>query len=110
MGALDQSSENRALRSPQSLRVLFRYFLIGALLLVGKGLYDRSQVEGPEISVEVSADATDAEVEIAVREAILLNEARRYGWDRRDPVVFGHLVRIPLIFFLLSISLGRIMV
>jgi hypothetical protein len=80
-------------RSGGSLRTLMRYFLIGGLFLAGKGLYDRAEVEGPTITVSVRADATDAEVTNAIREAILLNEARRYGWDRRDPVVFSHLVR-----------------
>ena len=45
------------------------------------------------MTVRVPAGATPSEVENAVREAILLNEARRYGWDKRDPIVFTHLVR-----------------
>ena len=75
------------------LRTLFNFFLIGGLLFGAKVLVEGRRVEGPEITVRVSADASPAEVESAVRDAILLNEARRYGWDRRDPVVFTHLVR-----------------
>ena len=75
------------------LRALVYYFLIGGLLFSAKTVYDRWQIKGPEITVRVPSDATAAEVEKAIREAILLNEARRYGWDRRDPVVFSHLVR-----------------
>lgn len=75
------------------LRPLLHYFLIGGLLFTAKTVYERRGGEGPEITVRVSADATPVEVDTAIREAILLNEARRYGWDRRDPVVFGHLVR-----------------
>jgi len=75
------------------LRALLTYFLIGGLLFAAKVAHDRRSAEGPEISVRVPSDATPAEIDNAVEEAILLNEARRYGWDRRDPVVFSHLVR-----------------
>jgi len=75
------------------VRALVHYFLIGGLLFGAKALHARSEVEGPEITVRVASDASEAEVEAAIRDAILLNEARRYGWDRRDPVVFSHLVR-----------------
>jgi hypothetical protein len=74
-------------------RALLHYFLIGGLLFSAKAFYERGVVEGPEIAVRVPAEASEAEAERIVREAILLNEARRYGWDRRDPVVFSHLVR-----------------
>lgn len=74
-------------------RTLLHFFLIGGLLFGAKAVYEARRVEGPELSVRVPADATQAEVQGAIREAILLNEARRYGWDRRDPIVFGHLVR-----------------
>ena len=93
MASVAPTIRDTASRPTRSFRTLVQYFLIGGLMLAGKGLYDRSQVEGPKIVVQVRADATDAEVEATVREAILLNEARRYGWDRRDPVVFRHLVR-----------------
>ncbi|MGB5694450.1 MAG: peptidylprolyl isomerase [Polyangiales bacterium] len=75
------------------LRPLLHFFLIGGALFGAKALYESRRVEGPELTVRVRADATGAELETAIREAILLNEARRYGWDKRDPVVFTHLVR-----------------
>jgi hypothetical protein len=75
------------------LRSLLHFFLIGGLLFSAKALYEGRRDEGPEITVRVSADATRAEIDNAIREGILLNEARRYGWDRRDPIVFAHLVR-----------------
>jgi hypothetical protein len=75
------------------LRALLHYFLIGGLLFGATALYDRRHVEGPTLTVQVAADAPPAVVERAVREAILLNEARRRGWDRKDPVVYTHLVR-----------------
>jgi len=75
------------------LRSLLHFFLIGGLLFSAKAIYARNQVEGPELEVQVAADATEANVEQAVRDAILLNEARRYGWDRNDPVVYTHLIR-----------------
>jgi len=75
------------------LRTLLNFFLIGGLLFGAKALYESRRVEGPEISVQVAADATPADVEAAIRDAILLNEARRYGWDKADPIVFTHLVR-----------------
>jgi len=74
-------------------RTLLHFFLIGGLLFGAKVFVEGRRVEGPEITVQVPVDATQAEVEKTVREAILLNEARRYGWDRRDPIVFTHLVR-----------------
>ncbi len=75
------------------LRALLHYFLIGGLLVGGKALYDRGRAEKRELTVEVPADATSSSTDRAVREAILLNEARRQGWDRKDPVVYSHLVR-----------------
>ena len=75
------------------LRTLLNFFLIGGLLFGAKVFVEGRRVEGPEITVVVQADATQAEVEKTIREAILLNEARRYGWDRHDPIVFTHLVR-----------------
>ena len=75
------------------LRALVHYFLIGGLMLGAKAVYDARQVKGPEITVRVAADASPGEVEAAIVDAILLSEAKRYGWDRRDPVVFSHLVR-----------------
>ena len=75
------------------IRALVHYFLIGGLLFSAKTFHERREADGPEITVRVRPDASEAAVESAVRDAILLNEARRYGWDRRDPVVFGHLVR-----------------
>jgi len=75
------------------LRTLLNFFLIGGLLFGTKVFVEGRRVEGPEITVRVPVDATPSEVDNAVREAILLNEARRYGWDKRDPIVFTHLVR-----------------
>ena len=75
------------------LRTLLNFFLIGGLLFGAKAFYEGRRVEGPQITVQVPVDATRAEVERAIRDAILLNEARRYGWDKRDPIVFTHLVR-----------------
>jgi hypothetical protein len=75
------------------IRALVQYFLIGGLLFGAKALHAHFEAEGPEITVQVPSDASAAAVETAIRDAILLNEARRYGWDRRDPVVFSHLVR-----------------
>jgi hypothetical protein len=75
------------------LRPLLHFFLIGGLLFGAKSIYDRRDVAGPELTILVPAAATPAEIETATREAILLNEAKRYGWDRRDPIVFSHLVR-----------------
>lgn len=75
------------------LRPLVHFFLIGGLLFSAKAVYERSAVQGPAITVRVPADASNAEVETSVREGILLNEARRYGWDRTDPIVYTHLIR-----------------
>ncbi|TFH31805.1 MAG: peptidyl-prolyl cis-trans isomerase [Myxococcales bacterium] len=75
------------------LRTLLNFFLIGGLLFGAKTLWEGRRVEGPKITVRVAADAPQAGVDKAIREAILLNEARRYGWDKRDPIVFTHLVR-----------------
>jgi len=75
------------------LRTLLNFFLIGGLLFGAKVFVEGRLVEGPEITVAVPADATQAQVDQAIREGILLHEARRYGWDQRDPIVFTHLVR-----------------
>ena len=65
------------------LRPLLHYFLIGALLLGGKTVYERSQREAPRIRVHVSESASPEELDRAIREAVMLHEARRRGWDRR---------------------------
>jgi hypothetical protein len=75
------------------LRTLLNFFLIGGLLFGAKTFLEGRRVEGPAITVRVAADATQAEVDNAISDAILLNEAKRYGWDERDPIVFRHLVR-----------------
>ncbi|MBT8454242.1 MAG: peptidyl-prolyl cis-trans isomerase [Deltaproteobacteria bacterium] len=75
------------------LRPLVHFFLIGGLLFSAKAVYERNAVQGPAITVRVPVGASTAEVENKVREAILLNEARRYGWDRTDPIVYTHLIR-----------------
>ena len=75
------------------LRPLLHYFLIGGLLFSAKVVYEPRSVDGPELTVRVPVGAGEVEVDKAAREAILLNEARRYGWNRSDPVVFSHLVR-----------------
>ncbi len=74
-------------------RLLLHYFLIGGLLFGAKSLFKPSAGQGPALTVSVPRDATEVEVDRRIREAILLHEARRYGWDRTDPVVFSHLVR-----------------
>ena len=75
------------------LRPLVHFFLIGGLLFSAKAVCERNAVQGPAITVRVPAEASNAEVENSVREAILLSEARRYGWDRTDPIVYTHLIR-----------------
>jgi len=74
-------------------RTLLHFFLIGGLLFGAKAFFDARRIEGPEITVGVRADASPAEVQNAIRESILLHEAKRYGWDERDPIVFSHIVR-----------------
>jgi len=75
------------------LRPILHFFLIGAVLFAAKAIYEGRRIERPEVSVRVSVEATPAEVQGAIRDAILLHEAERYGWDKRDPIVFTHLVR-----------------
>lgn len=75
------------------LRPLLHFFLIGALLFAGKVVFESRDGDPPEITVRIPVDATEAQVEKEIRNQILLNEARRYGWYRTDPIVFTHLVR-----------------
>ncbi|HSN84544.1 MAG TPA: peptidylprolyl isomerase [Polyangiales bacterium] len=75
------------------LRTLLHFFLIGGLLFGAKVVFQSDRQAGPEITVRVRSNATAGEIENEIREAILINEARRYGWDRSDPIVFDHLVR-----------------
>ncbi|MDH3202640.1 MAG: peptidylprolyl isomerase [Myxococcales bacterium] len=75
------------------LRPLLHFFLIGALLFAGKIVFESRDGDPPEITVRMPADSTEAQVEKEIRNQILLNEARRYGWYRTDPIVFTHLVR-----------------
>ncbi|MBW2404392.1 MAG: hypothetical protein JRF42_11450 [Deltaproteobacteria bacterium] len=44
------------------LRTLLHFFLIGGLLFGAKVFVDGRRMEGPEITVPVAADATEAEV------------------------------------------------
>lgn len=75
------------------LRPLLHFFLIGALLFAAKVIYAGRGGDPPEITVHMPFDATEVQVEKEIRNQILLNEARRYGWYRTDPIVFTHLVR-----------------
>lgn len=75
------------------LRPLVHFFLIGSLLFAGQTVFEARRRDPPEITVHVPIDATEAQVERAIENQILLNEAKRYGWYRTDPVVFTHLVR-----------------
>jgi hypothetical protein len=75
------------------LRALLHFFLIGGLIFSAKTVFDGGEIDRPEITVRVPRDATKAAIDQAIEESILLNEARRYGWDRTDPIVFTHLVR-----------------
>lgn len=74
-------------------RTLLHFFLIGGSMFAVNTFVEGRRIDGPEISVRVSRDASKADVELEIREAILLNEAKRYGWDKHDPIVFTHLVR-----------------
>ncbi len=74
-------------------RRLAIYFALGGLLFVGQGLWARITAAPPELVVRVAADASDSAVERAVEESILLEEARRRGWDATDPVAASHLVQ-----------------
>jgi len=74
-------------------RTLLHFFLIGGSMFAVNTFVEGRRIEGPEITVRVSRDAGKADVELEIREAILLNEAKRYGWDKHDPIVFTHLVR-----------------
>ncbi len=73
------------------LRYSAQFFLIGSVLLAGSLVWSESTKR--EAVARVSTDASAGEVARAVDEAILLAEARRYGWHQTDPVVFQHLVR-----------------
>lgn len=73
------------------IRYCVHFFVIGALLLTARLTW--RETERREAVVRVAVDANPSEVERACDEAILLAEARRYGWHRSDPVVFQHLVR-----------------
>ncbi len=75
------------------LRSLVHFFLIGTLLFAGSTVFEPHRGDPPQITVHVPIDATEARVEREIQNQILLNEARRYGWYRTDPVVFTHLVR-----------------
>ncbi len=75
------------------LRSLVHFFLIGTLLFAGRTVFEPHRGDPPQITVHVPIDATEARVEREIQNQILLNEARRYGWYRTDPVVFTHLVR-----------------
>ena len=73
---------------------------LAGCLAIGLALLGaRRVVIGPEPSaapvlrVEVAAAASEAEVEGAVDEAVLLAFAERAGWAKRDPVVRDRLVR-----------------
>jgi hypothetical protein len=75
------------------LRTLLHFFLLGGMLFGAKAAFQAEDASGPHLTVQVPRSAPPAAAEKAIDEAILLNEARRYGWDRTDPIVFTHLVR-----------------
>ena len=72
-------------------RRLVHFFAIGATLLVLEVMSGSAPTR--EAVVRVPAGASEQAVREATDNAILLEEARRYGWHKSDPVVFQHLVR-----------------
>ena len=75
------------------VRPLLHFLLIGGLLFGVRIAIWGPEEPPPEVTVGVPVNATREQVESRIREAILLAEARRNGWDLRDPIVFRHLVR-----------------
>lgn len=72
--------------------MLVRSLAIGAAVFALRvGL--RSEDSPRSLRVAVATGASRQQIEAQINEAILLEEARRYGWDHSDPVVFTHLVR-----------------
>jgi hypothetical protein len=65
-----------------------RFFLLGAVLLVGRAAVARfSPHPRPEIEVIVPPDLAEADVRRRVEEAIMVEEGIRFGWAESDPIV-----------------------
>ncbi|MEY4513159.1 MAG: hypothetical protein RLZZ450_5281 [Pseudomonadota bacterium] len=71
------------------MRHLVAFFVLGAVLLAGKGAVLRvwSGHEGAPLSVHIKQGASQADRERAIDEAVLVEEALRAGGARIDPVV-----------------------
>jgi hypothetical protein len=76
------------------MRHLLAFFALGALLLLAKrGLHERALEQRPRsLTVHVRAAANELEVERAIDEAVLVEEALRVAPLLHDPVVRTHLL------------------
>lgn len=75
------------------LRRLALYFGLGAALFVALRLWAWLATPPPAVVARVPRDANAAAIAQAVEETLLLEEARRRGWDISDPIATRHLVR-----------------
>ncbi|MCC6521861.1 MAG: peptidyl-prolyl cis-trans isomerase [Polyangiaceae bacterium] len=75
-------------------RTLAGFFLIGLVLLGARRAWRAEEPPGrARLVVHVAPDASAAEVERAIDDAVLAAFAARAGWARHDPVVRDRLVR-----------------
>ncbi len=70
------------------MKPVVHFFAIGALLFAGKlALAHLGPRPKPTLEVSVPAGADASQVSTRIDEAVLVTEALRFGWARRDPVV-----------------------
>lgn len=75
------------------MRVFVCSLVVAASLLGGGRALERADPLVPLVVV-VPEGADAAATDLAVEEAVLVQAARAYGWDRTDPVVHGRLVSV----------------
>jgi hypothetical protein len=81
------------MRGPGRLSLLARFVVLGGLAFGAKRLLFGAQNEVHPLSVEVARDATRADIERAVEEAMLLDVAERAELPQVDAVVRERVVR-----------------
>ncbi len=77
----------RLRRPPSSVRLVARFFVLGAILLGGVRLLGARLEARRDLVVQVPEAATQAEIDAAVDEALLVDLALRAGFAHADPVV-----------------------
>ena len=76
------------------LKTTLQFFALGALLFIGRAAVARySDADLVPINVSVAAEAGRAQIDQAIQDEIMIDQALQMGWHENDPIARQHMVR-----------------